>query len=454
MKKKALSLLAVVILFGIVSVLAINLDIQSEPIANNYIIELGDPGVFDLTIKNNEEAGTFEIYSLVGINITHAPFELDEEETKKIRIYLTPQEALRKEQAYIFEYKIKDSQNEIQAESLTLNIVNINSAFSIKADPLNPKSERITLDIKNNLQRDFKNVEFKIISDFFEHEQSISFTPNEKKFVEVELDTEKLKESSAGNYPINTQIRVNDIIANIESQIKFLETEDIETIESKEGTIIQRNEVIKKNTGNIKKLVKITEEKSLIAYIFTTTNIAPTETESNGFLRTLTWEKVLIPNEELKVVTRTNWLFPIIIIIIILFGIGFIRKSIYDSLELTKNVSFIKTKGGQFALKVTVKARAKKKINNITIIDKLPGLVKLYNKFGILPPDKIDLENRKLHWNLPSLNKNETRVFTYIIYSDKIGIVGKFELPETRGVYEDEGILKETESNRSFYLRN
>ncbi len=452
MKKKALSLLVLTVLLSTISVLAINLEVEAEPISNSYLIETGEEAVFDLTIKNLEDEGTFEIYSLVGVDITHVPFNIGLGQTKKIRIYLTPQDHLKSEpQSYIFEYKIKNSNNEIHSETLTLHIVDLESSFSIKADPLDPKSETVTLDIKNNVMKDFKNVNFKISSKLFNHEETLTFKENEKKFLEITLDKEKIKTLDAGNYILNTQVSLNNDIANIESQIKFLETEGVDTTESNEGTIIQRSETIKKNTGNVKKLVKITEEKNLLAYIFTTTNIAPTEVETDGFMRKYTWEKVLIPNEELKVVTRTNWLFPIIIVIVILIGLSLIRKSIYDSLELTKKVAFVKTKGGQFALKVSVKARAKKKIEKITVIDKFPHLVKLYNKFGIIAPDKIDLENRRLHWNLESLNKDETRIFTYIIYS-KIGVVGRFELPEARAVYEDEGELKEVNSNRSFYV--
>ena len=43
------------------------------------------------------------------------------------------------------------------------------------------------------------------------------------------------------------------------------------------------------------------------------------------------------------------------------------------------------------------------------------------------------------------------RVFTYIIYS-KIGVVGKFELPEAKVIYEKGGKVKETTSNKSFYV--
>ena len=446
------SVLVLTVLLSTISVLAINLEVESTPISNSYLIETEDQAIFDLSIKNLEEDSMFEVYSLVGVNITHTPFNIGKDETEHVRIYLTPQDHLTKEpQSYIFEYKIRDSNNKIQAETLTLNIVDLESTFSIEADNISPKAERLILDIKNNLMKDFRNVEFKITSKFFEHEETISFNREERKFIELGIDQEKLKTLDAGNYILNAQVRLEDNIANIESQIKFLETEGIETTENSEGTIIQRSETIKKNTGNIKKLVKITEEKNLLAYIFTTTNVAPTDVESDGFIRKYTWEKVLIPNEELKVVTRTNWLYPIIILLIIIIGISLIRKSIYDSLELTKKVSFIKTKGGEFALKVTIKAKAKKKLEKITIIDHIPGLVKLYPKFGVIAPDEIDMENKKLHWNLPQLNKDETRLFTYIIYS-KIGVVGRFELPEARAVYEDDKGLKEATSNRSFYV--
>ena len=455
MKKKALLLFLIILIsLSIITISAINLEVKSEPISNSFLVELDEPAIFDLTIKNLEKKDTFKIYSLVGINITHNPIILANEETKKVRIYVTPQDSLKnKLQSYVFEYKIKDSNNDIQSETLTLNIVDLESSFSIKAEPIDPNTKKIILDIKNNIMKNFKNVEFKISSKFFEHEEKISLKANEKKFIEIMIDQEKIKTLNAGNYIINTQIRLKDNIANIESQIKFLETEGIETSETKEGIIIQRSEIIKKNTGNVKKLVRITMEKNLLAYIFTTRNIATTKIETNGFIKKYIWEKVLIPNEEIKIVTKTNWLFPIFILIIILMGVRLIRKSIYDNLELSKKVSFVKTKGGQFALKVTIKARAKKHLEKISIIDKIPPIVKLYNKFGTISPDKIDLENKKLHWNLSSLNKNETRIFTYIIYS-KIGIMGRFELPETRAVYEDEGELKETISNRSFYVNN
>ena len=151
------------------------------------------------------------------------------------------------------------------------------------------------------------------------------------------------------------------------------------------------------------------------------------------------------------IVKKQTGFIPLIIIIILFFGMKLIRRNIYRDLEVKKKVSFVKTKGGQFALKVTIKLKAKDFVERINVVDKLPPLVKLYNKFGILKPNKIDLDNRRIEWNFESLNKDETRILNYIIYS-KIGVVGKFELPETAVFYEKEGKIKESVSNRSFYV--
>ena len=95
--------------------------------------------------------------------------------------------------------------------------------------------------------------------------------------------------------------------------------------------------------------------------------------------------------------------------------------------------------------------KAKRFIEKIKITDKLPQLVELYDKFGTITPDVIDMKHKKLEWSLNSLNSGESRVFSYIIYS-KIGVVGKFELPNASAVYEKDGKIKQITSNKSFYV--
>ena len=454
MKKKVFSILIIALLFNILSVSAINLDISTKAISNTYIIEFDEPAIFELTLRNLENIDeTLEIYSLVGVDIEHQQLLVGAGETKKIKIRVTPQESLKinRESPLNFEYKIKNLNNEIQKGSLSMKILRLNSIFSIIPDSIHPETTKISIDIKNNIIYDFPEVEFEIESAFFTHKEKLSLKPNERKQITVQIDKEKLKTFDAGAYLINTKVTTKGKSADIESQIKYLEEEGIEASDNTEGFFIKRIEIIRKNTGNVKKTIEIETKKGILSYLFTTTSVTPSRVKTSGLNKVYYWEKELIPNEEFKVIVKTNWFIPLIIIIILFFGMKLIRRNIYRDLEVKKKVSFVKTKGGQFALKVTIKLKAKDFVERINVVDKLPPLVKLYNKFGILKPNKIDLDNKRIEWNFESLNKDETRILNYIIYS-KIGVVGKFELPETTAFYEKEGKIKESVSNRSFYV--
>ena len=96
--------------------------------------------------------------------------------------------------------------------------------------------------------------------------------------------------------------------------------------------------------------------------------------------------------------------------------------------EITKKVSYVHTKGKEFALKVTLIVHSKKEIGKISIIDKTPLLFQVYEKFlSGKAPSKIDQSKKRIYWNLEKLEEGEFRIFSYVIYS-KIGISGKFSL--------------------------
>jgi len=118
---------------------------------------------------------------------------------------------------------------------------------------------------------------------------------------------------------------------------------------------------------------------------------------------------------------------------------------------IKKKINYVRTKGGEFALKVQLKVKARRYVERIKVDDRIPHLVSLYDKFGAVTPDKIDSTNRRLEWNVDSLNPGEERIFSYIVYS-KIGVVGKFELPAAKAIYEREGKIKSSVSNRSFFV--
>jgi len=452
MKKRVItgSLILIVLLISLTS--AINLDISVKPISNTAIIDLDKPAVFNLTIRNLNETDSFEIYSLVGVDITpETPIKINSEQSKTITIEVMPQESNPNRGTYPFEYKIKNSENEIQIGTLNINILTLDTLFDVTTKNINPGSDKAVISIKNNAQIEIPNVKIQATSAFFDYEDTLSFKPLTIKEIEIPINKEKANTLNAGNYLVNTKILVEGKTVEQENIVRFLEQENIETTESTEGIIILRTEITKKNVGNVKKQVEITARKNLLSYIFTTVNINPTETKTQGFARVYTWKKELIPNEELNVVIKTNWWFPIMIIILIILAIYFIKRSVETDLILRKKVNFVKTRGGQFALKVTLIIKAKKFLEKITIFDKLPPLVKIYEKFGAIPPNRIDIPNKRIEYNIQALSKDEERIMTYIIYS-KIGVVGRFELPEARVTYEREGKIKYATSNRSFFI--
>ncbi len=433
----------------------VNLEITAKPISNNYIIGLEQPAIFDLIIQNKGESGEFEIFSLVGVDISpETPFIINKGDTKILRIELRPGHLIRPiNEFFTFEYIIKNKNFSIQKEQLTIRVVELENSFSIIPSNINPNSEIIPFSLKNRLDSNFTDLNIKITSAFFDYETGLDLAGLETKILNIKIDKEKLKTLNAGEYLITTQINVYGKTVNLETFTNFLKQEGIESYEIKEGFMIQRQEIYRKNIGNIKKTITITSEKSLFAYLFTSTNQNPTSSKINlrGFKKQYVWEKQLIPNEEIKIIIKTNWYYPFLALLLIVFLIILIKKFAETDLVLRKKVSFVKTKGGQFALKITLRLKSKKFIERIKIIDKIPSLVKIYERFGAVKPDKIDTSNRRLEWDIQYLNKGEERIFTYIIYS-RIGVVGRFELPEAKTVYERDGKVKQTTSNRSFYI--
>jgi hypothetical protein len=120
-------------------------------------------------------------------------------------------------------------------------------------------------------------------------------------------------------------------------------------------------------------------------------------------------------------------------------------------LILRKKVSFVKAKGGEFALKVSIIVHSKKHVERVNVIDRLPSLVKIYEKFGGEKPTRVNEKGKRIEWDLDKLDAGETRMLSYIIYS-KIGVVGKFALPEATSIYEHEGKIHESSSNKIFFI--
>jgi hypothetical protein len=447
--KKILPLFVIALLL-FPTIIALNLKVEKLSSDEIMVAEIDKPATFLFNITNLGAKENIEFYNLLGFRMFPlGKVPIEPSETKQIEMQLFPIGEFTHLGEYSFNYFIMGfNQSEIE-QTLTFTRIELKDAFEIGAGSFDSESSSIELFISNKENFDFGEAKARFYSNFFDEEETFTIGPKERKNVLINIDKEDFKELMAGFYTLYVEIQIDEAYAELQTPLQFLEKQLVKTSEEKYGVLIATKIIKKTNEGNTLANVEIISKKNIISRLFSSFNPEPDFASRKGLVVNYTWTKQIKPGESFEVSVKTNHLFPLIIIILIVVIVAIAKHYSSSNLVLKKKVSFVKAKGGAFALKVTIFAHARKYMENIAITDRFPPLVKIYEKFGQEKPSKID--SKKLEWNYPKLEPGEIRMMTYIIYS-KVGVLGKFALPETRGVYEREGKLHETESNKTFFI--
>ena len=448
--KKAVLILFLILSLSVVS--AINLDIQKEPVKDTIIKEISEPAVFNFTIKNENGGDDFEIYSLVGVSFSpKGTFYIGPGKTENLEVKVYPRKNLRKDSGYVFfTYEIRGVNTGNQKDKISIKIVDLKDAFDIYTEKIHPDNEETTLYIQNKENYDFDSLTFKISSEIFDLDTGVSLGPYETRKFTIELDKEKLKTLTAGQYPINVQI-IEPSETEFETTMEILEKKYISVREAKAGLLIREKHILKTNEGSLEVIGEVKDKKNIISRLFTTFNTPPDKIERKGLNIYYSWQKSLMPSESLDVIIKTNYTFPFLLLFGLVIIIWLIKATGRKELDIDKKISFVRTKTGMFALKVNVKVKANRYVEKVTVIDKLPPVVKLLERFSSYSPDKVDKQNRRLIWNFSNLAEGEERIMSYIVYS-KIGILGKFGLPPAVCVFEIENQVYEVKSNKVYFV--
>lgn len=450
MKKTIIFLLLVLLILP--SALAIDIDVKKTSSGETMIHGINSRIVFDLELTNNGQADYIKFYNLLGFNMfPREGITIDGGETKKVELTINPVGEFNERGFYTLEYFIKGLDDSEVAKTLTFNIIELEEAFEIGAGEVDPTSNSIEIYIENKVNYDIGQMYTEFSSVFFKIEESFFLGANEKKIFQVELEKEDFKKLMAGFYTLTVTVNAKEETAELETVIKFLEENIVTTTKRDYGLIISTKIIDKTNEGNVVADIETQVKKNILSRLFTSFAPEPDIVERDGLAITYTWNNKIKPGETFSVKVKTNWLFPLIIILFIVAVVILAKRYSRTTLVLRKKVSFVKTKGGEFALKISIFVNAKKYIERVNIIDRLPQLVKLYERFGSERPAHVDEKNRKLEWKFEKLEAGEVRMLSYIIYS-KIGILGKFALPLTTAMYEKDGELHETVSNRTFFI--
>ncbi|MAG78860.1 hypothetical protein CMI40_00600 [Candidatus Pacearchaeota archaeon] len=448
--KKIFTLLLILLILP--SVLAVNLKVEQINSSEVMVSGLNKPATYDLKVTNLGEADNFRFDNLLGFSMFPiGTVFIDSGKTKDVQLIVYPREDLDYKGFYSFQFNIMGQDLTKIQEELTIKIIDLEDVFEIGSGEIDPESNSLGIYIHNKENFNFEEINAKFSSAFFEITENFSLMPNERKDFSVQLDNSDFEKLMAGFYTLNAKVSVENEKADIEGVIKFAEKNIVTTTKKDYGFVINTKIIEKTNKGNVLTKSETILKKNIISRLFTSFSPEPDVVDRVGVNIYYTWSNEIKPGEKAEIIVKTNWLFPLLIILFVIAIVILTKQYSKTNLSLRKKVSFVKAKGGEFALKVTIFVHAKKYVERVGIVDRLPGLVKIYERFGEYKPTKIDETNKRLEWNFEKLEEGETRMLSYIIYS-KVGVLGKFALPATTAIYERNGEIHESESNKAFFI--
>lgn len=443
----------VLFLFAALFLLAMASAIQIEPEYPTNIIVRDFDNSIPLTLEiTNATPGTYNLYTLADISIQPSQqFQIDTDPFEKTFI-IKPNENLDLEGNYAFTYVLNHRGFEKFEQKILLRLLNLEDVIEISSESIDPESGQVSFYVQNKEPVYLENLTATFSSVLFDITTTFDLKPNEKFAIPVSVDPALLAKTTSGVYVIKSQFQTDKGEKNIDGTLYLGEKKGITSLEDTSGILVRTQTVTKVNSGNVQESIKINLERNIISRLFTSFNIEPSSIERDGMTIKYLWIKDRLgPTESYTVKAKTNYVLPFLIIVVLALAIVGYKRFSETKLEVRKSVSPVKTSGGEFALKVKLSLNARHDVENVTLIDKVPSVVKIYKKFGLVKPDKIDAKSRRVIWNIGDLEAGEERAFDYIIYS-KVGIVGKFSLPRALAVFEKEGHIHEIDSNNVFFM--
>ena len=447
-----LSLVFLQVLILLPNILAIDLEVGKISQNEVLIADLESPvAVFDINITNNGPSGNFEFYNLAGFSMSPTKITLNSGETKEIQLSLAPIGKISQRGFYTIPYFIRAADTSEIEESFTFKIIELREAFEVGSGDVDPESQSIDIFIKNLEDFDFGDVNVKFSSAFFNIEEDFVIGPRETKRIPVQLNQEDFKSLMAGFYTLEADLTALGRETSVEGVIRFVEKDILTTTKKDYGFLINTQIIEKTNEGNTIATSETVIKKNLISRLFTSFSPTPDIVERDGFSVYYSWTRDINPGATLEIEVKTNWLFPLILILFVVAIVVFVRRYTGTNLVLRKRVSFVRAKGGEFALKVSVSAHARQRVERVNLVDRLPVLVSLHEKFLGEQPTRVDSKNRRIEWNFEKMEAGEVKIVSYIVYS-RVGVVGKFALPTATAIFEKDEQIKEVESNRAFFI--
>ncbi len=426
--------------------------VDIEPIDDVIIAGIESNATYTFTVTNTDVTDTFQIYSLIEPYFEPGGFfTIENNETVVLDVIVTPvpQTVQEYRGAYQFQYEIKGEDLGFYVGRMDFTIYDIEDAFEVTALSITPTSSEAIIVIDNVVGFTFEDVTFEVDSPFFSTTITESFAKNESKQFRVPVT--KPSGVSAGEYAVGVGIGAQEASGELLESITYLAETGLSESSASSGMIIRRGTISMTNEGNVDEIATISMSKNILTRLFTVFSEQPARVDKSGLFVYYEWEQVIAPGETYSVTATTNYTLPFLLALFVVILIYIIWRMNAQIVTIQKRVTYVKTRGGELALRVRLKVKARKKVTDAVLTDRLPSIAKLYEGFA-RKPDHINHSARTISWNMHTLDAGEERVFTYIMYS-KISIVGRLALPLAHVTYKRNGKAGKGESNATSFLQ-
>lgn len=458
--KRGLILLPIIL--AILAFSALALDVTYTPVQDKVLP--GQQAKYLLKITNNEAAETQVVVKSIDLNWQldndGAKFNLKPKEYVEFNAVYTPVSNNMKPGKYGVNYRIESQSKTLFNDFLPVTVVRydevVDAAFNGKAliDPL--RNSLVKLDVTNLQPIDLLNLDVKVESDAFKDSKTLNLIKNEKDTLEFQISPNpNIKE---GDYVANIIVMLGDKqLLNKPLNVVVGRYNDLQEVsEPAEGFLILGEKTTLNNNGNSLIENILVKKLSWIQSKFTKFEPAPStiEQKADGYIY-VQWNYALQPGESETYSYSTNYRNPIIyaiLFVIIVGGIYLLRKK---DLAVTKRALSLHTTEGNLAIMkvlVTVKNNGNSGIDDIKVMDKVPGLIKAPVEFGMIKPSSVKNvgEHTVLVWDIPHLKKGEERVISYKI-EGRVNILDTIVLPAALAKF-GIGTKKKMFSSRSVSL--
>lgn len=405
--------------------------------------------IFNLTDLTR---GYYHVYTLSDILIEPGNVYYIEDDSAVLNYTFTPfYDKIETRGDYLFSYYINHKDVEKKKYNGKIQIFDFEDVINIESNYIDFENPSVKIYVENTKNYDFSNLKMTCYSILSNFQSNFSLDGNEIKEIELDVSEELIKKTKAGVYAIDCEFNTSAGLKEVKGKLYLSEKEGVVTQDETSGFLIRTRNINKINSGNTVENIDIKDEKNFFSGLFTSFNQEPIKVGKEGSRFLYEWSVKLNPGEVYNLKIKTNYFYPLILLALIIFSVVFIRRYMEKKIDIKKTVKRVKTKNGEFALRVNLSIKARKDVEKVVLVDRVPLNVKIYNKFQSNRPDFVDVEKRILKWNIGELNSGEEREFSYIVYS-RVGFVGRFSLPSARVLFDFNDTSCMEDSKKVFFL--